>query len=1137
MKKRILSSLLILAFVAGSYFILNKSFLNQTEQKYDLKTSKGLKAYLFEQKKKNKYKLKYDNPDKAMAEEIAIRSEIDKPYAYKMGWRFKAQQAAKKNVHSMSLHKTSALEWVERGPGNFGGRSRSLVVHPGNDNIWWVGAVGGGIWKTTNSGNTWTCLTDHLPVLSVCALDICISSPDILYAGTGEGFYNGDAVIGDGIFKTTDGGNTWQQLGSTASNTNFRYVNRIIVDPDNPDIVLAATNRGLYRSVNGGDSWTEVFSIYADERYLRVQQILANPLNFNTQFIAVDGRGDTGTYPGGIFKSTDGGQSWSKVSEEIVNHHRIEMAISEADTNVLYAAPVNSDYGLLGFFRSPDAGDTWINYGNSTNWLGGQGWYDNALIVSPLDENIIFVGGIDVYRVTISGASMTTTKLTHWYSGAGYPYVHADQHFFVTIQASSSNFSIIAANDGGVHFSTNKGVSWQELNNNYNVTQYYDADRHPTSPEFLGGTQDNGSHRSPVNPDYATSWDEVLGGDGFDCAWNKENANIAYTTLYYTQIYKSTDGGYNYSYVNNGMPESSIFHTPLEMDPSNSDKLFTAGNDNYIYWTDNAASNWHGVIINNNDYTRCKIAVSKSNSDIVWAGGTTIYINVSTNGGLSFNQVNQPAGSPHAWLTGISVHPTEDSTAFLTIGSSGYGKIYKTRDLGQTWENINNNLPDAPVHTVLVMPFNKNEIWIGTDIGLFISYDEGQSWQYSDNGIPATAIRRLKIVGTEIVAATHGRGIWSIYREELAQGPLLAPTLFDITVPNPNTNQLKLRFHTNYNYDSVLVYVNGQLNETLGALNAGIDTLSVYSTNPMETITVHADGYLNGNMEASEEKSRTIYAAVETLTENFNTLETTFFGDLYAAETSGFSTALLDSSHPYENGADHTGYLGTPIIIKSGAALNYSDVAIVEPGDPGSAYPDENMRDYVTVEGTNDGDNWEILVTPYDARFNSSWQEAYDNSGSGNESMMQNHYIDLTLHYPIDEKIYLRYRLFADANTNAWGWAIDDVQVTNCVSSTTGDRLLVNKFKLIGNFPNPFNPSTTIRFTLEKDGPVSLHIYNNLGQLVKALCNNVTLTSGAVHQKIWDGRNESGQQAASGTYYYELTSGEKVTIKKMVLIR
>jgi len=258
---------------------------------------------------------------------------------------------------------------------------------------------------------------------------------------------------------------------------------------------------------------------------------------------------------------------------------------------------------------------------------------------------------------------------------------------------------------------------------------------------------------------------------------------------------------------------------------------------------------------------------------------------------------------------------------------------------------------------------------------------------------------------------------------------------------------------------------------------------------------------------------------------------------LHAAETSGFSTALLNSNHPYVNGAYHTGYLGTPVIIKSGAALNYSDVAIVEPGDPGSAYPDENMRDYVTVEGTNDGYNWEILVTPYDARFNSSWQEAYDNSGSGNESMMQNHYIDLTLYYPINDKIYLRYRLFADANTNAWGWAIDDVQVTNCVSSTTGDKLLVNKFELIGNFPNPFNPSTTIRFTLEKDAPVSLHIYNNLGQLVKTLYNNVPMTSGTIHQKSWDGRNESGGQTASGTYYYKLTAGENVTIKKMVLIR
>ncbi len=1115
--RRILLVLSTLSFLLILFYFPFGPDSGTSGSDFDISTSKGWNAYLLQQKKIKKSRPKFDKPDEAMEEEIALRSEIGKPMVYRQDWRFEAQRIAKKNTYS-SIQKAATLNWVERGPGNYGGRTRSIIVHPTNSNTWWAGAVGGGIWKTTDAGATWQSKTDNMPIISVTCMAICNNQPDILYAGTGEGFYNIDAIVGDGLFKTTDGGETWQQVGSTVSNSNFRYVNRIIIDPADPNILVVATNSGVYRSVDGGTSWTETFN-----NGNRVQQIVANPQRFNSQFIAVNSSG--------IYKSTNGGQSWVYVSEEITGMARIEMAIAPTDTNIVYASPVNGDSGLLGFFRSSDGGDSWTDYGNSTNWLGGQGWYDNALVVSPLDANTIYVGGVNIYRVRISGSSMSTTQLTEWYTGTGYPYVHADQHALVTIKTSANNFSILAGNDGGVHYSTDMGSNWSEMNNNYNVTQYYDADRHPSSNEFVAGAQDNGTHRSPVNPDNTSSWSRVIGGDGFDCAWDKTNSAVVYGTLYYTKIYKSTDGGYNYNYVNNGMPESSIFHTPLAMDPHNSEKLFTAGDNNTIYWTDDAAANWHSVSIANNDYTRYRIAVSQSSSDVVWAGGTTIYMNVSTDGGQSFSQVNQPAGSPHAYVTGISTHPSKDSTAFLTIGSSGYGKVYRTRDLGQTWENINHNLPDVPAYTVLVMPFDTTEIWLGTDIGLFISTDNGMSWQYSDEGLPAVSIRRLKIVDQEIVAATHGRGVWSVHRDELNQGPLTAPILHDITVPNPNTHRLKIRFTCNADYDSVQVVVNGNVVDHLGSVLASTDTFGIYLTAPPEDVTARVVGYKTTQSATSDSRIRHIYEAVTTLTEDFNSGSTSFFGDLTVSQPSGFNDPLLNSDHPYGDNQTVISYLGMPVIIKTGASLSYRDVAIVEPGDNGSVYGDNNFWDYVTVEGSDDGDNWTILIDPYDARFDADWKTAYDNGNDGDASMLRDHLIDLSATYALDDAVYFRFRLYADAGTHSWGWAVDDVQATNTVSAIEDKNKSVHSFALLQNYPNPFNPRTAIRYQLPAAGQVELAVYNALGQKIRTLVNK--RQSAGMHSASFNGKG-----LASGVYYYRINIGKQFTaVRKMLLVQ
>ena len=1130
MKKIAPLSILLLMTTMVIYLSQTKTTTtDKSSPEYASQNSLTLRAYELERKKNKPAGKRYDRPDVAMEYEIELRSLTGQPFSYQPNWRFAAHQQAKR----FSIYKKSGddLQWVERGPGNIGGRTRSVVVHPQNSKIWWVAAVGGGIWQTTDGGESWICQSDELPVLSATTLDICLNQPDILYAGTGEGFYNYDAIIGDGIFKTVNGGQTWTQLPSTTGNYNFRYVNRVIVHPQNPDIVFAATNEGLYRSLDGGSSWQTVFSDYG-----RVQQIIANPLNFNTLFIAV--------FAKGIYRSSDMGTTWQKVSGEISSLGRIELAIAMADTNYLYATAAQTDGSLRGFFQSTNGGKEWLYLNNQPNWLRNQGWYDNTLLVDPFDPTVVIVGGIDLFRITVQNGVMSARQLTSWYGGGGLEYVHADQHFLAAIPDPLGNYELIAVNDGGVYYSADGGFGWQGKNNNFNVTQYYDGDRHPFRVQYVAGSQDNGTNLSPSGTQFSDAWNEVLGGDGFDCAWDKEDPNIVYATIYDSRIYKSEDGGLTYRSLNGEtLPTSNFFHTPLEMDPYNSRRLFSASGLNLIYVSEDGGESWQSVSAELGSRRLIKIRVSLNDSSIVWAASSADFINVSTDGGQSFSKVNRPEGAPSASAAGMETHPDEVTTAFITFGVYGYGKIFRTDDFGSSWQDITNNLPDVPVHCLLVMPYDPAEIWIGTDIGLFKSFNEGQSWQYDEDGLPAVSIRRLKIVDQEVVAVTHGRGVWTVHNESIpkAEIPLRTPTLYALNPPDPNQDRLKIPFMARGVYDSVLVKINDNPVQILQNVIAYQDTFIYQAVQAPGELIVQVIGLKDGLRYESPPDTIRYRSKVDGIVENFDVGSSDFEGDFLISLEEGFGSKTMHTEHEYTNKRQYISLLNRPIEVYDDSRLTYRDVALIEPGEPGKFYPDFQMWDYVTVEGSRDGETWDILIEPYDCRANSVWQNAYNANTPGDSSMFVSHEINLSEFYSPGEKIYLRFRLFADDYTTGWGWAIDDVQVSSRYFTSLEDpAAIAAEFKLLGNYPNPFNPQTTIRFTLAEKSAVSLHIFNTLGQRVRTLYSNADLPAGMVHSLVWDGTTENGRSAASGTYYYRLqvsASKAQQAVGKMVLLR
>jgi len=354
--------------------------------------------------KKNKVKgvVRYDSPDKFAEFERMIRTRDGQSAPdYNTGYQ---QIELNKALMNQPLGKISPLNWTERGPGNVSGRTRGIVIDAADatHNTWFAGSVGGGIWKTTNAGTTWVNKTSNMPNLATTALAQSASNPSVLYCGTGEGFYNADAVNGGGIYKSTDAGNNWSLLANTAAPT-FRNVNRIIVDPSTPNTLLAATNEGpagIWRSTDGGTNWTRVFT-----GSNRVQDLRATPGNFSVQYAAVNSDG--------IYKSTDAGLTWAKASTSLPAGSRYEICVSPKNTQVLFANIEGASGSLMAY--SNDAAATWSNVtvatGTLPDWFNGQGWYDNTIEAHPYNANSAIFGGVDLWRVDLTGSQSSTGEV------------------------------------------------------------------------------------------------------------------------------------------------------------------------------------------------------------------------------------------------------------------------------------------------------------------------------------------------------------------------------------------------------------------------------------------------------------------------------------------------------------------------------------------------------------------------------------------------------------------------------------------------------------------------------------------------------------------------------------------------------
>jgi len=1092
------------------------------------------------------------NPD--LFEQILYEMKIgpgQSEPSYEAGYQLRELEVAKR-----AMKRADPLPWVARGPGNVAGRARGIAVDPGDlsGNTWFVCSVGGGIWKTADGGESWTLKTPEVPNIAIQSIAQAASDPNVLYAGTGESFFNLDTIHGSGILKSTDRGETWSPLPSTQSLA-WENVARILVDPNDADVVLACTTVGRYkvgtlnqsyifRSTDGGTNWTTVYTETAIGNFglrKKVQQLVATPGNFQVLYAAVDEKG--------ILKSTDGGQSWAPSSNGITElPGRFELAISPLDVNRLYASAEGNNFSNL--WVSTDAGATWtqtFETGPEPNWLGAQGWYDNTIVCSPDDVNVVYVGGILRYRIQYNGGNSRTTT----YLNTG---MHPDNHNYVIIPGSP--WRILNASDGGVSVSASGDTSWNAKIDGMVTTQFYGIDRRPGKNAFIGGTQDNGTWFSGIEPTELSPWTFAIGGDGYETSWHFDDPEKIIGGFQFNGLQRSLDGGVTFNSATAGLADvgagSAPFITKIGKTNALPDLLFAVGisgvwrsTDFGGSWTlaNMAGAVWQSAISNFTD-----VRVSRADPAVVWAGSqmttTGGQVNVSTDQGLTFNAVNNFANM--GVISGLATHPTDPNTAYVMFSYGGLAKIVRTTDMGNSWVDItgfaggspsSNGFPDVAVYDLIQFPHDPNLIWVGTEIGLVESTNNGATWALAGNGFPSVPVWFLTYVEDEVVVATHGRGIWSVTIPELLDGQDPFNPLLEKLAQGPD-GDLSVSMHLRSSYDETEVWVDGALFSTLGPSLADDERMLSIPVLAAGTRTVQLRSSVDGELFESPVKSLDVLALgtpLFTYIDDLNAGASNYNGNLStASQPAGFGDLALHTAHNYPNGTAAISMLTVPIAVApSNAILSFDEIAIIEPGSPGSVAGDSDFWDFVVVEGTTDGCTWVPLGPAYDAREHPEWLNAFNGGLSGDPSLFRNRQFDLLDSFEAGDNILVRFRLFADDFVNGWGWAIDNISIQG--DATAAERVPSPELVLDQNRPNPFNPSTEILYSLPAASAVSLRVFDLRGRLVDTLVSEEQIAGS--HVVEWDGTDSAGHSVASGVYVYQLQAGELRQQRKMTVMK
>lgn len=669
---------------------------------------------------------------------------------------------------------------LAEGTRRFSGRVTSLALVPGSPGVAYAGGAQGGVWKTTDSGATWSPLTDSQPSLAIGAIAVDPNDPSVVYAGTGESNQACDSYFGAGILRSADGGASWTLLG--ASSFAGTSISRIAVDPSEPPTTLWAANTsgvagftcssgsgtyGVWKSTNSGVSWTLM-------RGGKASDLVLDPLSPSVVY--------AGFHDDGIYKSTNGGASWSKLAGGLpaANVGVVDLAIKPGQSSILYTAIEAASNGrYLGGWKSVNAGATWTplptpsgtchlftfddpcTYAGSTE---GSCWYN--LVIEADADGKVWLGGNALFRSSDEGATWADVCPLS---------LHVDQHAIV---AAGGGVAWVG-NDGGVFRTDNDGATWVNLNETLAITQFYPgASLHPNDEDrALGGAQDNGT----LSYSGGAMWEQVVGGDGGFTAidWTDPDGTL-YASFQRLNIRKSTTGGQSWSSAITGLTDADTstapFIAPYTMCPSNPGVL-VAGTDN-VWRTNDAAASWGSNSPDPLGGASARIrAIAFAPTDVTcgtyFVGLDTGRVHRTLTGGGPGGWVDVSGSLPSRPINDFAVDPGNGGVVYVGLGGFGGPHLYRSINALSglpAWTAIGAGIPDAPINAVLLDPDTPSTVYVGTDIGVFRSTDMGASWAPFMSGHPNVAVFDLVAdasTGT-IVSFTHGR---SAFRTPACSAP------------------------------------------------------------------------------------------------------------------------------------------------------------------------------------------------------------------------------------------------------------------------------------------------------------------------------------------------------------------------------
>jgi photosystem II stability/assembly factor-like uncharacterized protein len=686
-----------------------------------------------------------------------------------------------------------ALQWRGIGPYR-GGRALAVAGIPGDPATFYFGAVAGGVWKTTDGGATWLPLTDQTPISSIGALAVAPSNPNVIYVGTGEAAPRGDMTYGDGVYKSADGGKTWSNIGLKDT----RQIGALIVDPDNPDVVLVAalghafgpnTERGVFRTTDGGKSWTKV--LYKDEQtgaidvsfdprnsrivYAALWQARRQPWNFSS--------GGPGS---GLYRSTDGGVSWRRLTGNGLPAGilgRIHVSVSGADSKRIYAMIEAAQGGL---FRSDDGGAQWRRV-NDDGRLSQRAWYFSTILADPTQVDTVYAENTGLFRSTDGGKTFELL-----------PARHGDHHGLWIDPTNPER--IIEASDGGASISFDNGRTWS-AQNNQPTAQFYHVFVDGRFPYYVYGAQQDNTSVAIASMDdegaiVARDWYDVFSGESGFVIADPRDSDIVYGSN------ENLVGRFNKHTMQlqvisvwpidaSGHAAKDLEHrfnwtSPLSMSPFDPDTLYYGMER--LYRTTNDGSDWSAISpdLTRNDKSKQQasggpitkditsveyydtifaIAESPLRKGMIWVGTDDGLIQLTSDSGVSWTNAT-PHEMPQ-WSTISLIEPSrfDANTAYVAVDRHKLDDlrpyIFTTGDAGKTWTRIDAGLPDGSfVHAVREDSVKRGLLYAATETGVFVSFDDGRHWQSLQLNLPRSPVHDLVVKGDDLVVATHGRSFW-----------------------------------------------------------------------------------------------------------------------------------------------------------------------------------------------------------------------------------------------------------------------------------------------------------------------------------------------------------------------------------------